>query len=242
LIYIAPYFAIINRTSKSLITDRVAEVRKEAVHLLSQILARLVDHEWADLVGSIESNDSSSGSTLTELFIQDLVNGFANTQKWTRRQTFAYVCERVLLDHSLSMEQFRYFLLPHLISMATDNVVNVRIAVCRALTLCDASLQSHAIASDSKRLTPLTVKTVLDRLANDDDMDVARAARVALGQTVGNEVVDIAMRGFRIREKENAMLDSQLVDDYEENDMSLCSDYSETSLRLTHPFPPHDSC
>ncbi|WKX90212.1 hypothetical protein Q1695_009227 [Nippostrongylus brasiliensis] len=236
----------INRTMSAialtLANDRVSEVRKEAVHLLSQILARLVDHEWSDLVSSLESSDCPKGTTLTELFIQDLVNGFANTQKWTRRQTFAYVCERVLVDHSLSMEQFRCFLLPHLISMATDSVVNVRIAVCRALSLCDSSMQSHAIASDSKRLTPLTVRTVLDRLAEDEDMDVARAARQALGQTIGSETVDIAMRGFRIREKENALLDSQLVDNYEQNDMSLCSDYtnSDTSVRLTHGFPPSD--
>ncbi|VDO79897.1 unnamed protein product [Heligmosomoides polygyrus] len=210
--------------------------------MLSQILARLVDHEWSDLVESLESSELSGVTTLTELFVQDLVNGFANTQKWTRRQTFAYVCERVLLDHSLSMEQFRYFLLPHLISMATDSVVNVRIAVCRALSLCDSSLQSHAIASDSKRLEPLTVRTVLDRLAEDDDMDVSRAARQAMGQTVGSEVVDITTRGFRIRDKENALLDSQMVDNYDENDMSLCSDYtsSETSLRLTPNFLPRD--
>lgn len=236
----------INRTMSAialtLANDRVAEVRKEAVHLLSQILARLVDHEWSDLVESLESSELSGVTTLTELFVQDLVNGFANTQKWTRRQTFAYVCERVLLDHSLSMEQFRYFLLPHLISMATDSVVNVRIAVCRALSLCDSSLQSHAIASDSKRLEPLTVRTVLDRLAEDDDMDVSRAARQAMGQTVGSEVVDITTRGFRIRDKENALLDSQMVDNYDENDMSLCSDYtsSETSLRLTPNFLPRD--
>ncbi|RCN42302.1 hypothetical protein ANCCAN_11749 [Ancylostoma caninum] len=179
------------------------------------------------------SVDSPSGATLTELFVHDLVNGFANTQKWTRRQTFAYVCERVLLDHALSMEQFRYFLLPHLIAMADDSVVNVRIAVCRALSLCDSSVQSHAIASDSRRLSPLTVETVLERLAADADMDVARAARQAMGQTVGNETVDVSMRGFRIRERENAFLDVHLVDNYEEDDMSLCSDYtnSETPTR-----------
>ncbi|VDL70336.1 unnamed protein product [Nippostrongylus brasiliensis] len=81
----------INRTMSAialtLANDRVSEVRKEAVHLLSQILARLVDHEWSDLVSSLESSDCPKGTTLTELFIQDLVNGFANTQKWTRRQT-----------------------------------------------------------------------------------------------------------------------------------------------------------
>lgn len=163
------------------------------------------------------------------------------------------MCERVLLDHALSMDQFRYFLLPHLIAMADDSefatgfpfsvkckatiffegVVNVRIAVCRALSLCDSSVQSHAIASDSRRLSPLTVETVLERLAADADMDVARAARQAMGQTVGNETVDVSMRGFRIREKENAYLDVQLVDNYEEDDMSLCSDYtsSETPTR-----------
>ncbi|EYC16957.1 hypothetical protein Y032_0032g2590 [Ancylostoma ceylanicum] len=228
----------INRTMSAialtLANDRVSEVRKEAVHLLSQILARLVDHEWADLTSKQESSvDSPSPATLTELFVHDLVSGFANTQKWTRRQTFAYVCERVLLDHALSMEQFRYFLLPHLIAMADDSVVNVRIAVCRALSLCDSSVQSHAIASDSRRLSPLTVETVLERLAADPDMDVARAARQAMGQTVGNETVDVSMRGFRIREKENAFLDVQLVDNYEEDDMSLCSDYtsSETPTR-----------
>ncbi|KHJ94231.1 hypothetical protein OESDEN_05846 [Oesophagostomum dentatum] len=219
----------------SSIFNRVSEVRKEAVHLLSQILARLVNHEWSDLTSKNESSvDGPSDATLTELFVNDLVNGFANTQKWTRRQTFAYVCERVLLDHALSMEQFRYFLLPHLIAMADDSVVNVRIAVCRALALCDTSLQSHAIASDSRRLSPLTVKTVLERLAEDADMDVSRAARQALGQTIGGETVDISIRGFRIREKENAFLDAHLVDNYEEDDMSLCSDYtSETSIRST---------
>ncbi|KAK6728968.1 hypothetical protein RB195_006180 [Necator americanus] len=221
----------INRTMSAialtLANDRVSEVRKEAVHLLSQILARLVDHEWSDLTNKQESSvDASSHTTLTELFVHDLVSGFANTQKWTRRQTFAYVCERVLLDHALSMEQFRYFLLSHLIAMADDSVVNVRIAVCRALSLCDSSLHSHAIAGDSRRLAPLTVNTVLERLAADTDMDVARAARQALGQTTGTETIDISMRGFRIREKENAFLDLQLVDNFEEDDMSLCSDYT----------------
>lgn len=86
------------------------------------------------------------------------------------------------------------------------------------------------------------MRTVLDRLAEDDDMDVSRAARQAMGQTVGSEVVDITTRGFRIRDKENALLDSQMVDNYDENDMSLCSDYtsSETSLRLTPNFLPRD--
>ncbi|VDM69045.1 unnamed protein product [Strongylus vulgaris] len=172
------------------IADRVSEVRKEAVHLLSQILARLVDYEWSNITTKQESSvDAPSGATLTELFVHDLVS----------------------------------------------DVINVRIAVCRALSLCDSTVQSDAIASDSRGQSPLTVETVLERLAEDSDMDVARAARQAMGRTIGSETVDISMRGFRIREKENSLLDAQMIDNYEEDDMSLCSDYatSETSIRST---------
>ncbi|KAK6028320.1 HEAT repeat protein [Ostertagia ostertagi] len=158
---------------------------------------------------------------------------------WRYRHEFAKQCNK--LCEMYGIEEINRTMSAIALTLAND-VVNVRIAVCRALSLCDSSLQSHAIASDSKRLTPLTVNTVLERLASDDDMDVARAARQAMGQTVGNETVEISMRGFRIREKENALLDTQLVDDYEENDMSLCSDYSESSLRMTQNFlQQHDS-
>uniref|UniRef100_A0A1I7XN24 HEAT repeat-containing protein n=1 Tax=Heterorhabditis bacteriophora TaxID=37862 RepID=A0A1I7XN24_HETBA len=195
----------INRTMSAialtLANDRVAEVRKEAVLLLSQILARLVDHEWAE----------------TDLFVQDLVNGFAKTQKWTRRQTFAFVCERVLIDHSLSIEQFRYFLLSHLSAMACDNVANVRIAVCRALSLCDPSLYSPPLHFE---ITP-PVGDVLSRLMDDDDMDVARSARVACGKQLTREIVDITLRGLRIREKEETLLETRMIDNYEEVDMSM---------------------
>uniref|UniRef100_A0A0K0DHR9 HEAT repeat protein n=1 Tax=Angiostrongylus cantonensis TaxID=6313 RepID=A0A0K0DHR9_ANGCA len=217
----------INRTMSAialtLANDRVAEVRKEAVSLLSQILARLVDHEWSYLTGDVESNAHSSSSTsLTELFVHDLVNGFANTQKWTRRQTFVFVCERVLKDHSLSQEQFRLFLLPHLLSMASDDVVNVRIAVCRALSLLGPSLHSPATTNDFKTTSSLDVRVVLEQLVMDNDMDVSRAARLAMGQMVGRETVDISTRGFRLWERENAFL--QMTDNYEDRDMSLCSD------------------
>ncbi|KAJ1367088.1 hypothetical protein KIN20_027939 [Parelaphostrongylus tenuis] len=229
----------INRTMSAialtLANDRVAEVRKEAVSLLSKILARLVDHEWSNLTNGVETNPHSSSSTsLSELFVHDLVSGFANTQKWTRRQTFVFVCERVLKDHSLSREQFRFFLLPHLLSMASDDVVNVRIAVCRTLSLLGPPLKSPALKNVFKTTSPLDVNVVLNQLAMDSDADVSRAARLAMGQTVATETIDISSRGIRIRERENAFF--EMTDNYEDKDMSLCSDYmsKDSSIHSSH--------
>ena len=132
-------------------------MRKDAILLLSQILYRLVDHEWKtlevlancvllfsdwirfcdlyfsfalffskvsefynisvfpsnDLISlkkndnihlwkllckqfifqeSKESSDARPAAVLSEMFVADLVNGFAKTQKWNRRQTFALLC------------------------------------------------------------------------------------------------------------------------------------------------------
>ncbi|KJH53524.1 HEAT repeat protein [Dictyocaulus viviparus] len=218
----------INKTMSAialtLANDRVSEVRKEAISLLSLIIKRLVDHEWSYLTDLQSNRDSLSHTSLTELFVNDLVNGFANTQKWTRRQTFAYICQQVLMEGSLPWEQFRLFLLPHLLTMASDGVVNVRIAVCQALYFCNSSSHYPTATSDSNTLLTWDVHIALKQLLLDDDMDVSRAARRAMRQSIRDETVDISIRCTRIKEKENAYF--QVVDNYEERDMSLCSDYT----------------
>lgn len=79
----------------TLADDRVAEVRREAVMLVSTIVGALVTAEWDNIKGvrDIENGHvdvkkkSNKTDFLSEQFVDDIVSSFAKTQKWTRRQT-----------------------------------------------------------------------------------------------------------------------------------------------------------
>ncbi|XP_006821986.2 serine/threonine-protein phosphatase 4 regulatory subunit 1-like [Saccoglossus kowalevskii] len=104
--------------------DRVAEVRTLAYKLLSIILKKLRDD-----------------NSLHKRFIDDIVNRYAESNRWFGRQTFAHLCQSLLAEESLCEDDFAEELLPHLLELARDNVPNVRLAVSRTLA-------SHVIPSD----------------------------------------------------------------------------------------------
>ncbi|PAV59559.1 hypothetical protein WR25_22965 [Diploscapter pachys] len=218
----------INRTMSAigltLANDRIAEVRKDAILLLSQILYHIVDHEWKTLEESKESSDARPIAVLSEMFVADLVNGFAKTQKWNRRQTFALLCAQasqqwliVLRDKTLTIQQFNFFLRTPLLSLIKDKVANVRIAVGEAFGLYaqtqrEQNESGRREGEDTDALN--AVQEQLMTLTRDADMDVSRKAREALGLTTKEkEFIDISTRGDRLQQKEEAVLHAMLTKD-----------------------------
>ncbi|CAI4221661.1 unnamed protein product [Auanema sp. JU1783] len=213
----------INRTmtaiALTLANDRVAEVRLEAVELVSIVLARILKGEWNNMESAEESTDNKPLAPLSERLVQDIVSGFAKTQKWTRRQTFVNLCERCLRRNAMDEEQFRYFFLPHVSAMAFDKVANVRLGVCRVLGLLNPELKPAPLGNEQT----LSVKEILNRLVGDSDMDVSREARIAMRLPPLTDYIDVRDRHKRLQEREDAMIVSHTMekDNYSHCDMSI---------------------
>ena len=72
-------------------------------------------------------------------------------------------------------------------------------SACKVLALLDHDLSPQPIGGET---TP-TVKEVLKKLSNDNDIDVAREARLTLKEMTEDKT-DIALRGRKIKLREGA--------------------------------------
>lgn len=66
-------------------------------------------------------------------FIQELISRFRHCPKWVGRQAFACICQAVVNEESVPVDQFVEHLLPRLLSLASDPVPNVRVLLAKAL-------------------------------------------------------------------------------------------------------------
>uniref|UniRef100_A0AAY4A5E6 WW-binding domain-containing protein n=1 Tax=Denticeps clupeoides TaxID=299321 RepID=A0AAY4A5E6_9TELE len=102
----------------SLCSDKVSEVRWISYKLVVEILQKLY---------------SSGADDLGLNFANELVLRFCHCPKWVGRQAFAFVCQAIVEDRSMPMDQFAQHLLPSLLSLTSDPVANVRVLVAKAL-------------------------------------------------------------------------------------------------------------
>uniref|UniRef100_A0A8C5NWT2 Protein phosphatase 4, regulatory subunit 1 n=1 Tax=Jaculus jaculus TaxID=51337 RepID=A0A8C5NWT2_JACJA len=65
--------------------------------------------------------------------IHELVENFGRCPKWSGRQAFVFVCQTVIEDDCLPMDQFAVHLMPHLLTLANDRVPNVRVLLAKTL-------------------------------------------------------------------------------------------------------------
>ncbi len=68
--------------------------------------------------------------------LAELAEQFAHSLQWARRQSFAFLCSSLIRTPGLPDDIYARDVLPHLLDLSWDNVVNVRIAVARTLA-CD---------------------------------------------------------------------------------------------------------
>ncbi|KAM3622425.1 uncharacterized protein V6R79_024916 [Siganus canaliculatus] len=102
----------------TLCSDKVSEVRWISYKLVVEILQKLY---------------SCGADDLGLNFINELTVRFCHCPKWVGRQAFAFICQAVVEEECMPMEQFSQHLLPSLLSLSSDPVANVRVLVAKAL-------------------------------------------------------------------------------------------------------------
>nr|XP_015208909.1 PREDICTED: serine/threonine-protein phosphatase 4 regulatory subunit 1 [Lepisosteus oculatus] len=151
----------------NLCTDRVSSVRWISYKLVSEIIRKL-----------------SSDVTLLADFMVELVDKFCHSPKWSGRQAFAFICQLVIEDECVSMEQFSEYLLPPLLQLVSDPVPNVRVLLAKTLrqTLLEKEYFVQSANSHQEALEQTLVALQMDL-----DKDVKYFASVLPGTTRIND-------------------------------------------------------
>ncbi|XP_036008118.1 serine/threonine-protein phosphatase 4 regulatory subunit 1 [Fundulus heteroclitus] len=102
----------------TLCSDKVSEVRWISYKLVVEILQKLY---------------ACGADDLGLNFINELTVRFCHCPKWVGRQAFAFICQAVVEEDCMPMDQFSQHLLPSLLDLSSDPVANVRVLVAKAL-------------------------------------------------------------------------------------------------------------
>ncbi|XP_072267543.1 serine/threonine-protein phosphatase 4 regulatory subunit 1 isoform X2 [Pyxicephalus adspersus] len=102
----------------SLCGDKVSSVRWISYKLVSEIVKKLY----------LAPNPALALDVMNKL-----VEQFCQSSKWSGRQTFVFICQALIEDDCLPMEQFAMHLMPHLLRLASDRVPNVRVLLAKTL-------------------------------------------------------------------------------------------------------------
>uniref|UniRef100_A0A4W3JV17 Serine/threonine-protein phosphatase 4 regulatory subunit 1-like n=1 Tax=Callorhinchus milii TaxID=7868 RepID=A0A4W3JV17_CALMI len=102
----------------TLCSDKVAEVRWISFKLVVEILRKFY---------------ATSANSLALNFMNELTVRFCHCPKWIGRQAFAFICQAIVEEECVPVDQFIEHLLPSLLSLSTDPVPNVRVLLAKAL-------------------------------------------------------------------------------------------------------------
>ncbi|XP_051986099.1 serine/threonine-protein phosphatase 4 regulatory subunit 1-like isoform X2 [Xyrauchen texanus] len=138
----------------NLCSDKVSEVRWISYKLVVEILQKLYSCKAHDLGLN---------------FINELIMRFCHCPKWVGRQAFAFICQAVLEEDCMPMEQFAQHLLPSLLSLSSDPVPNVRVLVAKALR---QSVLEKPYFKDPGSAYSDEIEEALSELRMDKDRDV----------------------------------------------------------------------
>lgn len=138
----------------SLLEDKVAEVRKSSIPLLTVTIQHFYD----------ESKKALVSSRLKESILEQLHQKLCQSKKWTFRQLYILICENIVQSVALPVDTFREKLLPPLLALAKDKVNNVRLTLARVL-----SSELFQKYFDGK---PSDLEETVELLAGDEDKDV----------------------------------------------------------------------
>uniref|UniRef100_A0A8C9WG98 Serine/threonine-protein phosphatase 4 regulatory subunit 1-like n=1 Tax=Scleropages formosus TaxID=113540 RepID=A0A8C9WG98_SCLFO len=132
----------------TLCTDKVSEVRWISYKLVVEILQKLY-----------ASGDHDLGLN----FINELILKFCHCPKWVGRQAFAFICQAVVEEDCMPMDQFAQHLLPSLLSLSSDSVANVRVLVAKALRQSILEKDPGCAYSDELEDTVMSLQADKDR-------------------------------------------------------------------------------
>uniref|UniRef100_A0A4W5KN88 Protein phosphatase 4, regulatory subunit 1 n=1 Tax=Hucho hucho TaxID=62062 RepID=A0A4W5KN88_9TELE len=113
-------------------------------------------------------------------FLSELVEKFCHSSKWSGRQAFTFICQLVIEDDCVSLEQFSEHLLVPLLQLASDPVANVRVLLAKTIrqSLLEREYFLHSANSHQEALEQTLVALQMDL-----DKDVKYFASVHPGST-----------------------------------------------------------
>ncbi|XP_072206714.1 serine/threonine-protein phosphatase 4 regulatory subunit 1-like isoform X2 [Excalfactoria chinensis] len=149
----------------TLCSDKVSEVRWISFKLVVAILQKFY---------------ANNASALGLNFINELVVRFRHCSKWVGRQAFAFICQAVVEEECMPVDQFVEHLLPSLLSLASDPVPNVRVLLAKALR--QTLLEKAYFKSVGNPHLEAAEETIL-ALQSDRDQDVSFFATIKLKQS-----------------------------------------------------------
>uniref|UniRef100_I3JIH7 Protein phosphatase 4 regulatory subunit 1 n=1 Tax=Oreochromis niloticus TaxID=8128 RepID=I3JIH7_ORENI len=130
----------------TLCSDKVSEVRWISYKLVVEILQKLY---------------ACGADDLGLNFINELTVRFCHCPKWVGRQAFAFICQAVVEEDCMPMEQFSQHLLPSLLSLSSDPVANVRVLVAKALR--QSVMEKGCACADELEETVMALQSDKDR-------------------------------------------------------------------------------
>ncbi|XP_027553088.1 serine/threonine-protein phosphatase 4 regulatory subunit 1-like isoform X2 [Neopelma chrysocephalum] len=148
----------------TLCSDKVSEVRWISFKLVVAILQKFY---------------TNNANALGLNFINELVVRFRHSSKWVGRQAFAFICQAVVEEECMPVDQFVEHLLPSLLSLASDPVPNVRVLLAKALR--QTLLEKAYFKSVGNPHLEAAEETIL-ALQSDRDQDVSFFATIKLKQ------------------------------------------------------------
>uniref|UniRef100_A0A4X2LZ02 Serine/threonine-protein phosphatase 4 regulatory subunit 1 n=1 Tax=Vombatus ursinus TaxID=29139 RepID=A0A4X2LZ02_VOMUR len=156
----------------NLCADKVSSVRWISYKLVSEMVKKL---------------HMATPSTFGVDLINELVESFGRCPKWSGRQTFVFVCQTVIEDDCLPMDQFAVHLMPHLLNLANDSVPNVRVLLAK--TLRQTLLEKEYFLSSANSHQEAVEQTIM-ALQMDSDSDVKYFASI---HPSSNKIAEDAM-------------------------------------------------
>uniref|UniRef100_A0A671K465 Serine/threonine-protein phosphatase 4 regulatory subunit 1-like n=1 Tax=Sinocyclocheilus anshuiensis TaxID=1608454 RepID=A0A671K465_9TELE len=144
----------LRQIARNLCSDKVSEVRWISYKLVVEILQKLYACEAHDLGLN---------------FINELIMSFCHCPKWVGRQAFAFICQAIVEEDCMPMDQFAQHLLPSLLSLSSDPVPNVRVLVAKALR---QSVLEKPYFKDPGSAYSDELEEALSELRMDKDRDV----------------------------------------------------------------------
>ncbi|EPY79327.1 serine/threonine-protein phosphatase 4 regulatory subunit 1 [Camelus ferus] len=166
----------------SLCADKVSSVRWISYKLVSEMVRKL--HRAAP---------PSFGVDL----IHELVENFGRCPRWSGRQAFVFVCQTVIEDDCLPMDQFALHLMPHLLTLANDRVPNVRVLLAKTLrqTLLEKEYFSASASCHQEAVEQTIVALQMDR---DSDVKSPMVFQRTLGQDAGSPVLPRVLQNWGV--------------------------------------------
>ncbi|KAM6217483.1 serine/threonine-protein phosphatase 4 regulatory subunit 1 [Rhynchocyon petersi] len=159
----------------NLCADKVSSVRWISYKLVSEMVKKLY---------------MVTPPTFGVDLINELVENFGRCPKWSGRQAFVFVCQTVIEDDCLPMDQFAVHLMPHLLTLANDRVPNVRVLLAK--TLRQSLLEKEHFLNSASCHQEAVEQTIM-ALQMDCDSDVKYfASTYPAGTRISDDAVSTA--------------------------------------------------